>query len=194
MSAGEYSPEERQVLLRLAHEAIKASLHAREVDLTPPTDHLAQLRGAFTTLHLHGRLRGCVGYVIAAYTLWRTIAETATAAAFRDARFSPVTAGEAKQLQIEISVLSPPVLIAPEDVIVGEHGLLISDGARRGLLLPQVPVELAWDRELFLEQTCLKAGLPPDAWKRGAHIEAFTAEVFAEPLQCEPARTGGPVV
>jgi AmmeMemoRadiSam system protein A len=178
--AGEYSSGERGILLRLAHESIEASLDAREIDLTPPTARLAEPRGAFTTLHLHGRLRGCVGYILANYPLWRTVAETAAAAAFDDTRFSPVTNDEAKELRIEISVLSPPAPITPKDVIVGQHGLIITYASRRGLLLPQVPVELGWDRETFLAQTCIKAGLSPDGWKRGAQIDAFTAEVFGE--------------
>jgi len=179
-SGGEYNREERAMLLRLAHEAIEASLNGSELDFNPPTEHLAELRGAFTSLHLHGHLRGCVGYITPACPLWRTVAETAAAAAFDDARFFPVTPEEAKELRIEISVLSPQFPIAPEEVIVGQHGLIITDGVRRGLLLPQVPVELGWDREMFLEQTCCKAGLPPNAWKLGAQIEAFTAEVFGE--------------
>jgi AmmeMemoRadiSam system protein A len=181
-SAGEYSQTEREMLLRLAHAAIEAALDERHIDLTPPTPHLAELRGAFTTLHLRGHLRGCVGYIIAAHPLWRTVAETAVASAFEDTRFVPVSAEEATHLRMEISVLSPQFPIAPEDVVVGKHGLIISEGARRGLLLPQVPIEYGWNREFFLEQTCWKAGLPADAWKRGARIEAFTAEVFSEDL------------
>jgi uncharacterized protein (TIGR00296 family) len=89
--------------------------------------------------------------------------------------------GEAPGLKISISVLSPVAPIRAEEVIVGRHGLIISQGVFRGLLLPQVPVEHGWDRATFLEQTCRKAGLPLDAWKSGAKIEAFTAEVFGDP-------------
>lgn len=176
----EYSPEERRILIELAHRAIGAALQNTEIDLTPPTPHLAQLRGAFTTLHLHNKLRGCVGYVIAAYPLFRTVAETAVAAAFYDNRFAPVTATEAPHLKVEISVLSPLAPIDPEDIIVGRHGLVVSAEGFRGLLLPQVPVEHGWNRITFLEQTCYKAGLPANAWRRGATVEAFTAEVFGE--------------
>jgi AmmeMemoRadiSam system protein A len=108
------------------------------------------------------------------------VAETAQAAAFDDTRFYPVTQDEAPHLQIELSILSVPQPIQAEAVEVGRHGLLISLSGRRGLLLPQVPVEHNWDRTTFLEQTCHKAGLPSDAWKKGAVIEAFTAEVFGE--------------
>ncbi len=178
--APEYSNEERRQLLRLAHESIWASLDARDLDVKPPSEHLAQHRGAFTTLHLHGRLRGCVGYIVAQHSVWQTVAETAAAAAFDDTRFDPVTREEAGLLEIDISVLSPMFPISPEEVVIGVHGLLVTEGARRGLLLPQVPAELGWDRETFLKQTCVKAGLPPDGWRKNAELQAFTAEVFGE--------------
>jgi AmmeMemoRadiSam system protein A len=176
----EYSFHERGLLLQLAHGAIEARLAGLEVSLDPPTPHLDQKRGAFTTLHLEGELRGCVGYVFPVYSLYRTVAETAVAAAFQDIRFSPVMAEEAPRLKIEISVLSPLRPILLEEIEVGRHGLVITCGMRRGLLLPQVPLEQGWDRMTFLEQTCAKSGSSPDAWRRGATIEAFTAEVFGE--------------
>ncbi len=176
----EYTTEERRHLLKLAHEAIEAALNSREVDCAAPSEHLAEKRGAFTTLHLGGHLRGCVGYVFPVRSLCRTVAETAVSAAFHDTRFPPVTPEEAPQLDIEISILSPLQPIAPDDVEVGKHGLVVTLGARRGLLLPQVPIEYGWDRETFLAETCHKAGLPEDAWQHGATLEAFTAEVFRE--------------
>jgi len=178
--APEYSAEERTLLLRLAHESIAAALEGRTIDLASPSPHLDEARGAFTTLHLRGSLKGCIGYVFPTHSLYRTIAETAQAAAFEDPRFEPVTAAEAAELKIEISILSPLRPVLPEQVEVGRHGLVVNQGNRRGLLLPQVPVEWDWDRETFLAQTCLKAGLPPDAWQRGAELHAFTAEVFGE--------------
>jgi len=96
---------------------------------------------------------------------------------------------EVKGLRLEISVLSPLMEIAPQDIEVGRHGLIISRGDMRGLLLPQVPVEWNWDRERFLNETCRKAGLPPDAWRQGARIQAFTAQVFEE---THPARSSHP--
>lgn len=178
--SAEFSPEERRILLRLAHESIEAALEDRRIDVTPPTEHLAEQRGAFTTLHLHGKLRGCIGYVFPTQSLYRTIAETSRAAAFDDPRFGPVTMDDARGLKVEISVLSRLQPIAPEDVVIGKHGLVVRQGSRRGLLLPQVPVEWGWDRETFLSQTCLKAGLAPDAWLRGGELQAFTAEIFGE--------------
>ena len=127
-----------------------------------------------------GSLRGCVGYVMAVFPLYRTVAETARAAAFEDTRFAPVSRGEAPELEVSLSILSPLREIGADHVEVGRHGLLISQGGQRGLLLPQVPVEHGWDRVTFLEQTCRKAGLPKDAWANGARIEAFTAEVFGD--------------
>jgi uncharacterized protein len=178
-TTSEYSREEREILLHLAHRSIKSAFDGSSLDLTPPSKHLAERRGAFTTLHLEGRLRGCIGYVIPTHSLYRSVAETAQAAAFEDPRFAPVTADEAPLLKVEISVLSLLQPLRPEDVVPGVHGLLIAKGGRRGLLLPQVPVEWGWDRETFLAQTCQKAGLPRDAWRQGADLQAFTAEVFS---------------
>lgn len=193
-SQQEFSEEERLVLLRLAHDSISSTLQGREIALDPPTPHLTELRGAFTSLYLrqdrhrdrhekdrHGKeLRGCVGYMLPTCPVYRAVAETARAAAFDDNRFPPVTEEEASHLEIELSILSPPKPIYAEEIEVGRHGLVISWHGRRGLLLPQVPVERGWDRTTFLEQTCRKAGLPPDAWQKDATIEAFTAEVFGD--------------
>jgi uncharacterized protein len=176
----EFSHEERTLLLQLAHDSILSALENREVSMDPPSPHLAEPRGAFTSLYLNGELRGCVGYVLPVSSVYRAVIDTARAAAFEDARFYPVTMEESPQLKIELSILSPPLPISAEEVEVGRHGLLVSMAGQRGLLLPQVPTERNWDRITFLQQTCRKAGLPPDAWQKGAVIEAFTAEVFGE--------------
>jgi AmmeMemoRadiSam system protein A len=176
----EFTREERFILLKLAHESILSALEHREISLDPPSPRFSEPRGAFTTLYLQGQLRGCVGYVLPVISLYRTVAETARAAAFEDTRFPPVTLVEAPALEISLSVLSPLRAIKPEEVEIGVHGLVVSYGGRRGLLLPQVPVEHGWDRLTFIEQTCQKAGLPRDAWKSGATLEAFTAEVFGD--------------
>jgi uncharacterized protein len=176
----EFASEERAILLKLAHESILSALEQREISLTPPSPHLSEPRGAFTTIYLHGLLRGCVGYVFPVASLYRTVAETARAAAFEDTRFSPVTVEEVLALEVSLSILSPLKIIRPEEVEIGLHGLVVTHGGRRGLLLPQVPVEHQWDRVTFIEQTCRKAGLPLDAWQKGATLEAFTAEVFGD--------------
>lgn len=180
-SKAEYSPEERQLLLQTAHAAIVSSLQRRELSTDPPSPHLAQPRGAFTTLYLNGKLRGCVGYPLAAFPLFQTVIETARSAAFEDPRFLPVTLEEVRQIAVSLSVLSPVRPIAADEIEIGRHGLIVSLGPRRGLLLPQVPLEHGWGRITFLEQTCHKAGLSLDAWRQGATIEAFTAEVFSDP-------------
>jgi uncharacterized protein len=178
----EFSTGERALLLALAHEAIASTFERREMSLAIPSAHLAEPRGAFTTLYYRTSLRGCVGYVLPVKPLYLTVVETARGAAFEDSRFFPVTSEEAAELQVSLSVLSPPQPIPPEQIEIGRHGLLISQGRYRGLLLPQVPVEHEWDVTTFLEQTCKKAGLPPNAWRTGANLESFTAEVFADSL------------
>lgn len=179
----EYSQEERTQLLRLAHEAIVAAVEQGALPDRSYSEHLSQARGAFTTLYLHGKLRGCVGYPLPVAPLFRTIAETARAAAFEDPRFAPVSREESRELKISLSVLSEMKVIRADEIEAGHHGLLISHAGRRGLLLPQVAAEHGWDRVTFLEQTCLKAGLPLNAWQE-ARIEAFTAEVFGDDI-CE---------
>ena len=179
-SSPEFSVDDRQTLLRIAHESIFSALTDRALPQTPSSPRLSEFRGVFTTLYLHGSLRGCVGYALPVAPLYLAVAETARAAAFEDSRFSPVTRAEAPELKVSLSVLSPLSPIRPEDVEVGRHGLVVSLGANRGLLLPQVPAEYGWDRETFLRQTCHKAGLPSDAWLRGALLESFTAEVFGD--------------
>ena len=178
----EFSIDERSILLRHAHEAILSTLESREkeISLDPPTPHLAEPRGVFTSLYLRGELRGCVGYALPVYPLYRAVAETARAAAFQDTRFNSVTAQEAPSLEIELSILTVPKPISADAIQIGRHGLLITTQGNRGLLLPQVAVEHNWDRIAFLEQTCRKAGLPIDAWQKGAKIEAFTAEIFRD--------------
>jgi len=176
----EYSAEERSLLLQIAHEAILSLLEGRDVSLFTPSAHLAEPRGVFTTLYLNTHLRGCVGYPTALLPLYRAVMETARAAAFDDPRFLPLKAEEASAIKVSLSVLSPVRPISPEEIGVGRHGLLIWEGQRRGLLLPQVAIEHGWDAVTFLEQTCRKAGLPPNAWRGDAKLEAFTAEVFGE--------------
>jgi len=177
----EFSLDQRRALLRIAHQAILSFLEGGPLPSAPPLlAGLSAPRGVFTTLYLDGQLRGCVGYAAPIAPLYRAVAETARAAAFEDSRFLPVIKEEVPQLEVSLSVLSLLFPICPEAVEVGRHGLVVSQGARRGLLLPQVPAEHGWGRETFLEQTCRKAGLPLDAWRKNATLEAFTAEVFGD--------------
>jgi len=187
----EFSQPEREQLIRIAHEAIDCALAEQSLRIETPSPPLCEPRGVFTTLYLHDQLRGCVGYVFPIMPLYQAVAETAEAAAFRDQRFPPVTDHEATHITVSLSVLSPLRTTSPEDVEIGTHGLIVSMNGRRGLLLPQVPVEHHWDRETFLENTCLKAGLSRDAWRKGAQIEVFTAEVFGERPGAKGSTTQG---
>ena len=176
--------EEQRWLLDWARQAMAAALAgsaaALREEAAVPSDRLRQPGAAFVSLHKQGQLRGCVGLPQAREPLYLTVAEAAISAALHDPRFPPVEAEELPALEIEISVLSPLFPIQPEQVVPGEHGLLVTEGFYRGLLLPQVAREHGWDRERFLEETCLKAGLERAAWKRGVKLEAFTAFVFSD--------------
>lgn len=178
----ELSLEQKKYLLGLAREAILTYLQKGE-HLKPGTGDktLREKRGAFVTLKVKGELRGCIGYPLPYKPLVETIVDVAIAAATQDFRFAPLQLEELPAVNIEISVLSLPRPVEKADEVqVGRHGIIVSRGASRGLLLPQVPVEYDWDLETYLRHGCLKAGLEPDAWKRGAKIEVFTADVFSE--------------
>jgi AmmeMemoRadiSam system protein A len=143
-----------------------------------PADLLA---GAFVTIRKKGQLRGCIGYPEPERPLLDVVEHCAVSAAISDPRFPPLTAAEWDDVDLELSVLGP---IEPVDhiseVVIGRDGLIVEFGRRRGLLLPQVAVEWKWNAEEFAAQTCIKAGLPPDAWQKGAKLFKFEAEVFAE--------------
>jgi len=178
------SPEQRKKLLRIARESIEAVLEGRGDAATPqPDPELNRPSGAFVSLHTKaGELRGCIGSIAPVAPLSRAVASNAINAAFRDPRFHPVRREELPSLAIEISVMSPIELLTElETIEIGRDGLIVSRGGRAGLLLPQVASENGWDRETFLDQTCVKAGLSPDAWRSpGCRIERFSAEVFGE--------------
>ena len=172
---------QRKALLGIARRALEVYLGAGKIPREEGArGALAAPGAAFVTLTKNGRLRGCIGYTEAVAPLFKVVQECAVAAATEDPRFPPVSPMELPSLRVEISVLTPLVPIRPEEVEIGRHGLMVSQGRMRGLLLPQVPVEWGWDRETFLDQTCVKAGLPPSAWRHGATLRAFTAEVFGE--------------
>jgi len=175
------SREEKQELLSLAKQVVE--LYVREgkiLNYHTENPRFWEEKGAFVTLKKRGQLRGCIGYIEPVLPLYLTIIRCAILAASEDPRFSPVETKELNSLEYEISVLTTPRKISnPREVVVGRHGLIISLGGRKGVLLPQVPVEEGWDRETFLEQVCLKAGLPPTAWRRAeAELFVFEAVVF----------------
>ena len=138
-------------------------------------------RGAFVTIHCRGDLRGCLGRLDTDQPLAHTVVQLAASVSDSDPRFDPVRPGELETLDVEISVLTPDREVASiADVEVGRHGLIVEQGGRRGLLLPQVATEYGWDAQTFLSHTCLKATLPADAWRQGARILIFEAQVFGE--------------
>lgn len=178
------SARDKSELLALARKSAEYAVKERK-PYEPPasaSESLNQERGAFVTLTKSGELRGCVGYTSAVKPLYLTVRDTATLAALRDSRFSPVSASELPQLGYEISVLSPLRRVRDvHEIKVGQHGLLMKNGTYEGLLLPQVPVEERWDRQRFLEETCTKAGMPTNCWKdENTDIFMFTAVVFGE--------------
>jgi AmmeMemoRadiSam system protein A len=176
------TPEEKQILLQTARRAITSRLEKHKPQYPEPTELLKKKCGAFVTLHKLGALRGCIGFVIASKPLIDTVAEAAQSSAFGDPRFPTLTAREVKDIDIEISVLSPLRRIeSVEEIRVGEHGIMLRKGFHSGLLLPQVATEYGWDRDTFLTHTCYKAGLPGDCWRSSdTEIEIFSAVVFGE--------------
>jgi AmmeMemoRadiSam system protein A len=175
------SEADRQLLLSVARRALTAYLTGAPPPEAESHDVLRRPAGVFVTLHHQGELRGCIGHVEASEPLGRVVARCAVAAGTSDVRFPAVTTAELMHIDIELSILGPLESISTlEHIEIGRHGLLVELGPRRGLLLPQVATEWQWDRETFVAQTCRKAGLRPDAWKTGAQIWRFDAEVFGE--------------
>lgn len=175
---------QKRLLLEIARKSIVAAVEGRPW-LPPPelpgNEELRQPGGAFVTLHRRGRLRGCIGQLPGAEPLIEVVPHCARLAALEDPRFAPVAPEEVAELEIEISVLSQPEEIPPEEIVAGKHGLLVSRGWQRGVLLPQVATQFGWNALRFLEETCVKAGLDPHAWKEPAtSVQAFTASVFSE--------------
>jgi AmmeMemoRadiSam system protein A len=175
------SDEEKKTLHEIAHTVIWNKASGKEVPkFEVKSEKLNELRGAFVTITKKGSLRGCIGHIKGVKPLYKSVEEMAAAAAFQDPRFPPVTKKELKDLDIEISVLTPFEQISDvSEIEVGKHGLYIERGFYSGLLLPQVATEYNWDRDTFLEHTCRKAGLPPDAWKdKETRIYIFSADIF----------------
>jgi len=174
--------EDKAYLKTLVLLSITGSLSGGGPDTPPepPSELLKRELGAFVTLKRDGRLRGCIGNIIGQGPLYRTVWNMARAAAFQDPRFAPLTQPELDDLEIEISILGPVEPCPdPNLIVVGRHGLIMRQGGRQGLLLPQVPVEWGWNREQFLAQTCQKAGLPASAWRDPAtEIYWFEAVVY----------------
>jgi MEMO1 family protein len=171
---------DKKELLALARSAVTTAVEEGRIMDSPATgENLRAARGAFVTLKKRGRLRGCIGFIEPIMPLDRAVIEAAVYAATRDGRFEPVSRAELKDLEYEISVLTPPrETTNPLAIKIGKHGLIIEKNGRKGVFLPQVPVENGWDLDTYLEEICLKAGLPPGSWKSGARLYTFEAIVF----------------
>jgi len=190
---------EKDALMKIARTSVEAAVRQQKmvsVDISS-FPRLAEARGAFVTLKEHGDLRGCIGYITPMKSLAETVRDVAAYAALEDPRFSPVRVEELPLLEYEISVMSPLHHVEDvKEIKVGKHGLIMKKGEIEGIFLPQVPVEEHWNRDTFIEQTCLKAGLPPQAWKdEDTDIYMFTALVFGEHTPADtslPERPTGP--
>ncbi|MDD5062653.1 MAG: AmmeMemoRadiSam system protein A, partial [Candidatus Marinimicrobia bacterium] len=181
LNKSDLTREEQLFLLDLAEKTVAAAVNKKP--LPAPQDvpeRLKVKRGAFVTLEKNHELRGCIGYILPISPLYKTVIEMAQSAALHDPRFKPVSPGELKNITVEISVLTVPEKITNPNIIeVGKHGIIMKRGYNQGLLLPQVATDYGWDRETFLEHTCLKAGLPRDAWQdKNTEIQVFSAQVF----------------
>lgn len=176
------SEADRRAALELARQAIIDAVSRRRLpDIIPREGIFAERLGVFVTLHVRGRLQGCIGVTEPSELFGEAVVRCAISAALEDPRFSPMKENQLEDMSIEISVLSRLEPILPESIEIGRHGLLVVNHAQRGLLLPQVALEHRLSREQFLEETCRKAGLPREAWKDPeTHIFGFTCEVFSE--------------
>jgi AmmeMemoRadiSam system protein A len=170
----------RKRLLDLARAALIARVRGERPPL-PPDDLDIPAAGAFVTLYCDGVLRGCLGTLDGREPLAEMVVRLGADVACNDHRFEPLRAAELAAVALDVSVLTPPQpVMDAATIVVGRDGLIIEQGARKGLLLPQVAIEHGWDRDTFLAHTCVKAGLPPDAWRWGARILRFEAEVFGD--------------
>ena len=179
-----FEPDDRLRLLSIARRALEARVRREHEPAPEGGGVLDTRRGAFVSIHLKDALRGCLGRLEADWTIARVVQHLGRALADSDPRFAPVEVEEVDDLSIEISVLSPEREAASTgEIEIGRHGLIVESNGRRGLLLPQVASDHGWDVETFLRRTCLKAALSPDAWRTGARIWLFEAEVFGESRQ-----------
>ncbi len=172
------TPQDKASLVEIARGSVAAAVRREALPPMPElTPALMRKQAAFVTLRSGGELRGCVGAVFATQPLAQQVRESALAAS-RDTRFPPLSAGELRRLDYEVSVLSPLTpLDDPESLVIGRDGLMLVQGDWHGVLLPVVAVEQGWDRKTFLEQVGVKAGLGRDAWRQpGTLLFSFSAE------------------
>jgi AmmeMemoRadiSam system protein A len=175
------SKKEKDYLLKIARRSIEAGVKGdTPPEITNCPENLTAPSGVFVSIYTFRELRGCIGFIESPRSLIETVVEAAAKAALEDPRFNPLTQDEIQDIELEISVLSPLKEVKDvNEIEVGEHGIVMEQGANRGLLLPQVATEYGWNRETFLNQTARKAGLAINAWKKGdVKIYIFSAEVF----------------
>lgn len=181
------SSAQRATLLATARNAIRAQLLGEAVPEIDASGALSEPSGVFVSLHHGGQLRGCIGTLARNRPLLHVVRDMAQAAAFDDPRFPTLTPVEFAALEIQISVLSPPQTTPAMEVVPGLHGVSVSRGGRKAVYLPQVAREEGWNREMLLQQTCVKAGLDSDAWRDpSTEITTFTAEIFGDPVIPKP--------
>lgn len=175
--------QQRRILLQRARAAVSHALQETRATLPEPCDESLIARcGAFVSLHIGAELRGCIGMIDPERPLIETVTACAISAATADPRFSPVTMDELHSIRFEISVLSRPrAILGAHELEIGLHGVIVTEGSRKALLLPQVAAQEGWDAAELLTAACRKAGMPPTAWRGSTvRLEAFTAEVFGE--------------
>jgi len=179
----ELNDQEQEILLSIARQAIIDQVRTGQYEVEPREEKSLNFRsGCFVSIKQNGKLRGCIGNFQSELPLFTEVAEMAVSSATKDPRFYPMRDADLDNFRLEISVLSPLEKIEDiEEVVVGKHGIYLEKSFHRGVLLPQVAVEHNWDRKTFLMQTCIKAGLPTDAWRtEDAEIYIFSAQIFAE--------------
>lgn len=185
-----FSDDEGRLAVEIARRRIESYLSGEKMELPPLPPSFKEKMGVFVTLNTYpGReLRGCIGYPEPVLPLIDALMDAAISAATRDPRFMPVKPREMDSIVVEVTLLTPPEEIRysdpeelPGKIRIGRDGLIAQEGPFRGLLLPQVPVEWGWDAETFLDQTCIKAGIPPGDWREGrVRFFRFQGEIFAE--------------
>ncbi|MEK6775767.1 MAG: AmmeMemoRadiSam system protein A [bacterium] len=180
------TPEEKKALLRLARASLDSFVSEKKELASVPdgielTDRIKEPAGVFVTLEKNKELRGCIGYIEPVTPLYKSVMEITVSACSRDYRFPAVEASELDRIEIEVSVLTPKQEIKKSgEFIPGKQGVIIEKQGKRAVFLPQVAAEQGWNREETFRHLCIKAGLPTDAWKKGARFWVFTAEVFGE--------------
>jgi MEMO1 family protein len=184
---GKLPDEDCARLLELARGTIARALESGERAAAAAlpgklTDGMKAVRGGFVTIHKRGNLRGCIGEIVPRREIWKAVREQALNAAFNDPRFPPLRKDELKEIDIEISILTPPRAVGSwREIEIGRHGIVLKKGGCSAVFLPQVAPEQGWGIEETLTHLAMKAGLGPDDWREGAEYLVFEAQIAHEP-------------